>query len=63
MTPELVTIGPMVRIELERIEALELLGMTLAHLNDAQARGEVSARVPILIAIRDKLALALREER
>ena len=48
--------------ELERIEALELLGMILAHLNDAEARVEVSPRVPLLMAIRDKLALALREE-
>ena len=54
--------GPMVRVELERIEALELLGMTLAHLNDAEARAEVSPRVPLLMAIRDKLALALRED-
>ncbi len=46
----------------ERVEALQLLGMTLAHLNDAEARGEVSPRVPLLMAIRDKLAVALREE-
>lgn len=59
--PGLATIGPMVRIELERIEALELLGMTLAHLNDAEARGEVSPRVPLLMVIRDKFASALRE--
>jgi hypothetical protein len=52
----------MVRVDLERVEALELLGMTLAHLNDAETRAEVSARVPLLMAIRDKLALALREE-
>jgi hypothetical protein len=52
----------MVGIELERIEALELLGTTLAHLNDAETRAEVSPRVPLLMAIRDKLALALREE-
>jgi hypothetical protein len=52
----------MVRIELERIEALEMLGMTLAHLNDAEARADISPRVPLLMAIRDKLALALREE-
>jgi hypothetical protein len=51
-----------VRVELERIEALELLGMTLAHLNDAEARTETSLRVPLLMAIRDKLALGLREE-
>jgi hypothetical protein len=51
-----------VSIELERIEALELLGMTLAHLNDAEARGEVSPRVPLLMVVRDKLAFALREE-
>jgi hypothetical protein len=55
-------IGPVASVELERIEALELLGMTLAHLNDAESRGEVSPRVPVLTAIRDKLAVALREE-
>jgi hypothetical protein len=54
--------GPVVTIELERIEALELLGMTLAHLNDAESRAEVSPRVPLLMAIRDKLAHGLREE-
>ncbi len=52
----------MARVELERIEALELLAMTLAHLNDAESRGEVSSRVPLLMVIRDKLAIALREE-
>ena len=52
----------MVSVELERVEALELLGMTLAHLNDAESRGEVSVRVPLLMAIRDKLAVALRED-
>ena len=60
--PYPVTIGPVVTVELERIEALELLGMTLAHLNDAESRAEVSVRVPLLMAIRDKLALVLREE-
>ena len=60
--PVSVTIGPMVNVELERIEALELLGMTLAHLNDTETRREVSPRVPLLMAIRDKLALALQEE-
>lgn len=55
------TFGPMVTLELERIEALELLAMTLAHLNDAESRGEISPRVPLLMAIRDKLAYALRE--
>jgi hypothetical protein len=52
----------MVRVQLERIEALELLAMTLAHLKDAESRGEVSPRVPLLMVIRDKLAIALREE-
>lgn len=56
------TFGPMVRVELERIEALELLAMALAHLNDAESRGEVSPRVPLLMVVRDKLAYALREE-
>ena len=52
----------MVSVEFERVEALELLGMTLAHLSDAEASREFSARVPLLLAIRDKLAVALREE-
>jgi hypothetical protein len=60
--PIAATIEPMASIALERVEVLELLGMTLAHLNDAEARAEVSPRVPLLMAIRDKLALALREE-
>jgi len=55
-------LGPVVKVELGRVEALKLLGMTLAHLNDAEARVEVSPRVPLLFALRDKLALALREE-
>ena len=54
--------GPVIRVELERVKALELLGMALAHLNDAEARAETSPRVPLLMAIRDKLALDLREE-
>ena len=60
--PLVVTMGPMIRVELARIEALELLGMTLAHLNDAEAKAETSPRLPLLMAIRDKLALGLREE-
>jgi hypothetical protein len=51
-----------VKVELERVEALELLGMTLAHLNIAEGRADLSPRVPLLMAIRDKMALALREE-
>jgi hypothetical protein len=50
------------RVKLEQIEALELLGITLAHLNDAEARAETSPRVRLLMAIREKLALGLREE-
>jgi hypothetical protein len=61
--PSMATMGPVVSIELERIEALELLGMTLAHLKDAEGRAEMSPRVALLMAIRDKLALGLREER
>lgn len=60
--PPPATMAPVVTVKLERVEALELLGMTLAHLNDAEARAEMSPRVPMLMAIRDKLALALREE-
>lgn len=59
--PPAATIGPMVSVDLERVEALELLAMTLAHLNDAESGGEVSPRVPLLMTIRDKLAVALRE--
>ena len=50
------------QVELERVEALELLGMTLAHLNVAETTLELTPRVPLLMAIRDKLALALQEE-
>ena len=60
--PPVATFEPVIRVEFERVEALELLGLTLAHLNVAEARAEVSPRVPLLMGIRDKLALALREE-
>jgi hypothetical protein len=53
----------MIRVDLERIEVLELLGMALAHLNLAEESVDLSPRVPLLMASRDKLALALREER
>jgi hypothetical protein len=53
----------MANVELERFEILELLAMVLAHLNDAEARHEMSAKVPLLMGIRDKLARSLREER
>jgi hypothetical protein len=43
------------------VEALELLDMTLAHLNIAEPRADLSPRVPLVMAIRDKMALALRE--
>ena len=52
----------MVHLELERIESLELMGMVLAHLNHAEASGELSARIPILMTLRDKLAKCLREQ-
>ena len=58
----MVILGPMMRVELERIEALELLGMVVAHLNHAEASGDLSPRIPTLMAIRDKLAAGLREE-
>jgi hypothetical protein len=61
--PPVATMGPVVGVEFERVEALELLGMALAHLNDAEQRAEMSPRVAVLMAIRDKLALGLREER
>ena len=52
----------MAAVEFERVEALELLGMVLAHLNDAESRREMSARVPLLMSSRDKLARSLQEE-
>jgi hypothetical protein len=55
-------LGPVVRIEFERIEALELLAMTLAHLNDAETRNDLSPRLPLLMAVREKLARGLRDE-
>jgi hypothetical protein len=51
-----------VDLELERVKALELLGMTLAHLNLAEQQSELSPRIPLLMTIRDKLSHALREE-
>ena len=62
MGPPLVRIEPVVRIELARIEALELLAMTLAHLDVAESRADMTPRVPMLMGLRDKLALALQEE-
>lgn len=59
----MVTVEPTIRVVLERIKALELLGMTLAHLNGAEAKSETSPRVPLLMAIQEKLALGQREER
>ena len=53
----------MIELGLERVEALELLAMTLAHLNVAENRSDMSPRIPLLLAIRDKLAFALQEER
>ena len=53
----------MVRVELGRIEALELMGMVVAHLNVAEASGDLSPRIPTLLSVRDKLAAGLREER
>ena len=38
------------------------MGMVVAHLNIAEAPGDLSPRVPILLGIRDKLAAGLREE-
>ncbi len=58
----MVRLAPVVTVELERIEALELLAMTLAHLNHAEVTRELSPRVPMLMTIRDKLAAALRED-
>lgn len=60
--PVVVRIGPVVHLELERIEALELMGMVLAHLNNAEAAGDLSPRIPMLMSIRDKLADGLREQ-
>jgi hypothetical protein len=61
MGPSLATLEPVITVELERVEALELLGMTLAHLGVAESRAELSPRIPLLMIIRDKLTVALRE--
>lgn len=52
----------MARIELERIEALELMGMVVGHLREAESTGEIWPRSATLMAIRDKLAKGLRED-
>lgn len=52
----------MVRVELERIEALELMGMVVAHLNVAESAGDLLPRVATLLGVRDKLAAGLRED-
>jgi hypothetical protein len=62
MGPQVAILEPVVKVELERVEALELLGMTLAHLNDAEGRADLSPRIPLLMAIRDKLVHGVREE-
>ncbi len=49
-------------LELERIEALDLLGMVQGHLNWALADGELSPRVATLMRVRDKLVAVLQEE-
>ena len=52
----------MVRVELERIEALELMGMVVAHLNVDEAFSEPTPRIATLLSIRDKLVAGLRED-
>lgn len=49
-------------LELERVEALELMGMVMGHLREAEATGELLPRSATLMAIRDKLANGLRED-
>jgi hypothetical protein len=51
----------MVQVDFERVEALEVLGMALAHLKISEASRDLSPRVALLMAIRDKFAAALRE--
>lgn len=51
------------QVGLERIEVLELLGMVLAHLNDAEASGDMSPRIATLMSIRDEFATELRAQR
>lgn len=60
--PLVVRYGSMVRVEFERIEALELLVMVVAHLNVAESAGGLSPRVATLLGSRDKLASGLRED-
>jgi hypothetical protein len=53
--------GPMVSVDLERVEALEVFGMVSAHLNEPRI-DPLSPRLALLMSIRDKLAQALWEE-
>jgi hypothetical protein len=55
MGPGAARVTPAVSLEFERVEALELLGMVLAHLSIAETRSEPSPRAPGLMGIRDKL--------
>ena len=50
------------KVELERVETLEVLALVLAYLNYAEASHELSIRVPMLMSIRDKLAASLKED-
>jgi hypothetical protein len=52
----------MASVALERVEILEMLALTLSHLNIAEASGELSPRVPLLMGIRAKLIHALQED-
>jgi hypothetical protein len=56
------TVGPAVNIDVERVDALEYLAMTVAHLKDAGTRSGGHLRAtPLLGSVQDKLALGLRE--
>ena len=52
---------PMVTVELERIEALELLGMVISHLNEPRI-DPLTPRLALLMSIQGKLNQALWEE-
>lgn len=60
--PRLATMGPWPPSRWSGSRSSSCWALTLAHLNVAEASGELSPRAPLLMGIRDKLADALRED-
>ena len=54
------TMGPMITVELERVEALELLGMVIARLNEPRI-DPMAPRIALLMSLQERLTQALWE--